>query len=224
MFSSALRLAHPPRLCRLAKPRCYSVALKSYFQLFPKTFPHGGPPQDSFLVDPKGLRREYRALQSQHHPDVAGAALAASENSDDSSIINRAYSTLRNPYTRAAYLIKLLHPEQLDITEDDMSKHVIALFQQTSPQNSLNYKTLLMAVLDAHEALEMVSSQEDMDALNAENKARMRETELGLNALISQDPVPWDDFIIEAIKMKYWVNIENGIKEGEPGRPVFLTH
>lgn len=34
----------------------------------------------------------------------------------------------------------------------------------------------------------------------------------------------WDPTIMEAIRLKYWVNIQNGIKEWEQGKPVHLTH
>ncbi|OBA24126.1 hypothetical protein METBIDRAFT_37876 [Metschnikowia bicuspidata var. bicuspidata NRRL YB-4993] len=201
------------------------------FRLFPKLFPAGGPPKDPFQVNLRLLRREYRALQGQNHPDVVmGAAgfgpntTAGSVNDGASSAINHAYATLRNPYTRAAYIVELQHPEKLDITKDDVLKQFIANVQAASQEHSLDYKALLMTVLEAHEALESATSEADLAALEEENTARIEQSEQSLDALLKQTPVPWEAFIIETIELKYWVNIANGIKDWEPGKPVLLTH
>lgn len=207
------RWARPARpLARqLAVARGYASA-QTYFDLFPQSFPRGGPPADDFSVSARQLRREYRSLQSEHHPDVAGSG-------DGSVYINRAYTTVRNPFSRAAYVVQLHHPEHLDMTLDEVSKAIIARYEHT-----LNYKTLLMTVLEAHEALELAGSEADLADLAAANSERIAATEATLTALLKQDPVPWDDVVIEAIRMKYWVNIDNGIREWEPGKPVHLTH
>lgn len=207
----------------------YTTRASNYFELFPKSFPTGGPPSDQFDINLRQLRREYRNLQSEHHPDVVmgSAALSvgrAAPSDDTSALINKAYSTLRNPYTRAAYIIRLQHPDHLDITQDEVSKKLISQFQAESQEYSQEYKMLLMMVLDAHESLELASSEADLEHLTVENDARIEETLQNIGRLIEQNPVPWNDFIIEAIRMKYWVNIANGIKEWEPGKPVHLTH
>ena len=43
------------------------------------------------------------------------------------------------------------------------------------------------------------------------------------NAYMLCDPT-LDELIMEAIRLKYWVNIANACKEWEPGKPVHLTH
>lgn len=197
--------------------------------MFPKCFPQGGPPSDQFDVNLRQLRREYRNLQSEHHPDVVMGSSALSvgpsvASDDTSALINKAYSTLRNPYTRAAYIIRLQHPENLDITQDEVSKQLISQFQADSQEYSREYKVLLMTVLDAHESLELASSEADLEHLQVENEARIEETSEKIEELLTKKPVPWNELIIEAIRMKYWVNIANGIKEWEPGKPVHLTH
>lgn len=221
-----------PRLMRgvvLSRRHVSNVA--THFTLFPKSFPLGGPPKDLFMVNLRLLRREYRGLQSQNHPDIVMGSSALNEennaisaNDGASSRINEAYTTLRNPYTRAAYVIRLHHPEKIDISLDEVSKSFIAGLQNSSMEQALNYKALLMTVLEAHEALESATSEADLAALEEENSARIQESEQLLDALLKQTPVPWDEFIIETIKVKYWVNIANGIKEWEPGKPVLLTH
>ncbi|ABN64764.2 molecular chaperone [Scheffersomyces stipitis CBS 6054] len=213
-------------------------SVSSFFQLFPKNFPSGGPPQDSLIVNPKSLRREYRTLQSENHPDISfGSTVlnavkseASSEGEDSetsfSSVINRAYSTLRNPYSKIAHFIQLTHPQKIDITQDDVSKEIIANFQKSSPDSAMEYKDMLMTVLEAHEALELAASESELDDLAIENDARIKESEEFLDSLIQQhSPIQnWDPIIMEAIRLKYWVNIHNGIKDWEPGKPVHLTH
>lgn len=215
---------------QLRSLRRYALTEKTHFQLFPKSFPAGGPPKDAFQVNPRLLRREYRALQSQNHPDVVMGSSAFTENTasttanDSASLaINNAYTMLKNPYTRAAYIIQLQHPDHIDITQDEVSKEFIAKVQASSEQ-SLNYKELLMTVLEAHEALELATLEADLEHLEQENSAKMLESEQKLEDLLQESPVPWEQFIIETIRLKYWVNIANGIKEWEAGKPVLLTH
>lgn len=208
--------------------RTYATHVKNYFDLFPKSFPSGGPPKDPFSVNLRQLRREYRNLQSEHHPDIVMGSSAFADSSspkdNTSANINKAYSTLRNPYTRAAYFIQLHHPEHIDITKDEVAKQLISKFETESKDYQLDYKELLMTVLEAHEALELALSETDLEMLTQENENRMQETEAKLEELLSQDPIPWDAVLIESIRMKYWVNIANGIKDWEPGKPVLLTH
>lgn len=231
MFRNAVKLAtrRPIGLIRYS-----SSQVKSFFELYPKTFPNGGPPQDLFLINEKTLRRELRGLQSENHPDIVigSSALSGSDQKETeakgeqqvSALLNKAYTTLRNPYTRAAYVIQLHHPDHIDITQDDVSKSLIARFQNESSDFAMSYKMLLMTVLEAHESLEMASSEEELESVGEQNEERMKETEGKLESLLQQKPVPWDEVLIEAIRIKYWVNIANGIKEWEPGKPVHLTH
>ncbi|MBI4579537.1 MAG: Fe-S protein assembly co-chaperone HscB [Planctomycetes bacterium] len=72
----------------------------TYFELFGI--------EQTYDVDPDELRRKYLDLSRSIHPDVAG------RNSDQerkqalalSSGLNRAYDTLRNPVSRAEYLLQ----------------------------------------------------------------------------------------------------------------------
>lgn len=212
--------------------RRYATSPHNYFDLFPKAFPNGGPPADPFQINLRLLRREYRSLQSENHPDIVMGASALDDGakSDDvgsdgvSADINRAYSTIRNAYTRAAYVIQLHHPDHLDITQDEVAKELIAHFQADSQEYSLDYKMLLMTVLEAHESLELALSEADLEALSLENDDRIAETLLLIEQMLEQKPIVWDDVIIEAIRMKYWVNIATAIRDWEPGKPVHLTH
>lgn len=220
-----------PRLGRtLGWCRLYSTTVKSYFDLFPQTFPDHGPPNESFMINSRRLRREFRTLQSEHHPDIVIGSSALSKkagnNGDDgfSSLLNKAYATISNPYSRVAHLIEVNHPENLDITQDDVSKKLIADFQSSSTARSLEYKEMLMMVMEAHEQLELATQDLDLDALSAENDERIHASEEAIDQLLQAKPVDWDDVQMEAVRLKYWINIQKGIKDWEPDKPVNITH
>lgn len=222
MFRIALRRGLRPGVART-----YATQVSSYFEIFPKNFPAGGPPADSFKVNPRLLRREYRSLQSQHHPDIVIGSSALAKNQEEdgsvySSLINKGYATLKDPHARLAHFIELHHPDHLDISQDEVAKGLIAQFQ--SSEFSLDYKDMLMTVLEAHESLEMATNEADLEGLSAENDARIAESETVVEKLLKYEPINWNDVVLEALRLKYWVNIQNGIKEWEPGKPVHLTH
>lgn len=224
-------LRHKWPSIRLLSMCGYSTTVKSFFQLFPNTFPHGGPPKEPFMVNLRALRREYRHLQSEHHPDIVIGSQALKTDPSStagtdvfSSLLNRGYSTIRNPYTRVAHLIELHQPQHVDVTKDEVAKEIIAGFQQLSPEKAKIYGDMLMQVLDAHEALEMAENESDLDDLSSENDIRIEETEKNIDRLLREKEVVWEAVMMEAIRMKYWVNIQNGIKEWEQGKPVHLTH
>lgn len=204
------------------------AVIRSYFELFPKTFPNKGFPKDSFIINSKVLRHEYRLLQSQHHPDIVMGSIQLNKDSPSdsgySAILNKAYTTLKNPYNRIAHIIEVNHPDHLDITQDEISKKLIANFQSSSTESSLEYKEMLMNVMEAHESLEMADLESDLDDLSVENDERISSTEENIDKLLKADPIDWESVMMDAIKLKYWVNIQNGIKDWEPGKPVHLTH
>ncbi|KAG7663413.1 JAC1 [[Candida] subhashii] len=231
MFLQRL-IRYPSQLSLLRRYTTNGVRpITSYFQLFPKSFPNGGPPKDSFLINPRQLRREYRELQSENHPDVLIGSSFLSDNrtndsskNDFSSVINRGYVTLKNPYTRIAHYIKLNHPDHLDITQDDVSKRIISEHQNKSMEDSLEYKNILMEVLEAHEQLELANSESEFEGLEIENNSRIENSENLIEQVIQEGGSNWDELMMLGIQLKYWVNIQNAIKEWEPGKPVHLTH
>lgn len=196
------------------------------FKSFPKTFPHNGPPLDPFIIDPRHLRREYRLLQSASHPDKSSSVRDSVTNDagQASLVINRAYTTILNPYLRAAHFIHLVHPRKIDITQDDESKAFIANYQQSHLEEALQYKDMLLQVMESHEILEFATSESDLLGLVAENKERVAQSEQSIEQLSKQDPIHWDQLIMQTIRLKYWVNIENAIRDWEPGKAVHLLH
>jgi molecular chaperone HscB len=62
-----------------------------------------------FLVDSADLERAYLARSRDVHPDyhLAGSKTALSASLEASAAVNEAYNILRDPFTRAEYLLKL---------------------------------------------------------------------------------------------------------------------
>ncbi|WLF77444.1 hypothetical protein PVL30_001162 [Lodderomyces elongisporus] len=216
-----LSCKHLTRIAQVSFVRAYALtasATPSYFHLFPKSFPQGGPPGDPFQIKESQLRREYRNLQSIAHPDRSNSNVESAE-------LNKAFTTLRNPYLRLAHIINL--KRGVDITDDSVSKAMIKRYQTESVDNGLEYKELLMQVMEAHEQLELANSEEELEETERENEQRIEEAEEKIEQELKKgedDSIDWDELIMDAIKLKYWVNIQNGIKEWAPDKPVHLTH
>ncbi|AGO14021.1 AaceriAGR164Cp [[Ashbya] aceris (nom. inval.)] len=197
----ALVMASAWRRAGTAVPRRWYGARgdENPFRAFPSTFPSGEPQWD---VDLRRLRREYRQLQSQHHPDVAGGTDEAAQR------LNRAYGTLVRPLARAQFL---LARNGVDVTSDATAQEIM----QRDPG-------LLMRVLDVHEQLEELESEADVRRLREENRARMAavEGELG-RAFAARD---WDRAAQLAVELRYWDNVESAVREWEPGVVPHLKH
>lgn len=183
--------------------------LSSFYELFPQTFPKKAP---IWNFDQRQLRKEYRNLQAQHHPDMLGGNMSqevASSGGSYSSLLNKAYHTLKNPLPRSQYMLKVLN--NLDLTEERLSQNIM----QSDP-------SILMQVLDTHEQLEEVQSEEDVKKIDVENRGRIR----GIDSQL-QECYETKDYNRAArltVELKYWVNLANAIKEWQPGKPVIITH
>ena len=70
-----------------------------------------------------------------------------------SSVVNKAYGTLLNPFSRAEYIMQL---EDIHISETE----------------SLNDPELIMEVMEAREELDSAESREDADRILAENEGK----------------------------------------------------
>ena len=136
---------------------------QNFFQLF-------GLAQ-TFALHSATLEQRYRALQLQVHPDQA-AHLADSAQRvalQQSTFVNEAYQTLRNPLRRARYVLKL---NDVDTQEE------------TNTAMPLDF---LMAQMDWREAVIEAQQQRDvtaLDNLNAQMHSATRELETQVAAKI----------------------------------------
>jgi len=89
-------------VCDYCKSINPGAAVMDYFTLL-------GVPE-TFLIDPEELRRKYLALSRHAHPDFCAQDGEEVQNLhlQISSTLNEAYQTLRDPASRAAYLLERL--------------------------------------------------------------------------------------------------------------------
>ncbi|ODV88108.1 hypothetical protein CANARDRAFT_26264 [[Candida] arabinofermentans NRRL YB-2248] len=185
----------------------------NYFKLFPKTFPNGGPPSSSFDVSSRDLKKEFKMLQGRYHPDLKSSInnnVVFNDIDDFTSVeINAAYKTLSDPLTRSQYILK--QNAGIDLNDDSVNKK----FQ-------FKDQSLLMDILDIHEDLENIQTEEDLEKMNTVNDERIYSCLERLKTLYENES--YEDAALETVKMKYWYNIRNALKEWEQGKPVNLTH
>ncbi|KAJ3299499.1 hypothetical protein HK104_008688 [Borealophlyctis nickersoniae] len=151
------------------------------------------------------LRQRFLKLQQAVHPDSFGQKSETEKtwSEQQSSFINKAYQTLRDPLARAKYLL-----EQGGVHVDEAA--------------SLDDPDLLMAVLDAREQLEEAETDEEVAAIGAENEKRLRETMKSLaEAFAAGDLDRARDLTIQ---LQYWTNIKRAVNEWSPGKRVELHH
>ncbi|CAK1355415.1 unnamed protein product [Cercospora beticola] len=174
---------------------------QTHYDFFPQTFPSGPPPKASFTPDLRQLRKEFLQLQAKAHPDLAPAE-RKSHAEALSARINEAYKTLQDPLRRAQYL---LAQQGIDV-EDESAKMDAAGGGDAE---------LLMEVMEAREAVEEVENEEDLASIREENNARIADS-----VQVLEDAFANADFDVaakEAVKLRYWMNIEESIHGWEKG-------
>ncbi|KAI1655262.1 Co-chaperone Hsc20 [Daldinia decipiens] len=179
----------------------------SHYDLFPQTLPQGPPPKGRFAIDVRALRREFLALQATAHPDLArGGASSKRRAEAASAYINEAYRTLAEPLARAQYLLR--QRWGIDAAGEDAGR--------------VEDAELLMLVLETREAIEEAGCEEELEALRAENEARIRESEDRLARAFEGDD--GEAARREVTRLRYWVNIREAVRDWEEGKPVVLQH
>ena len=118
--------------------------------------------------------------------------------------INEAYNALQDPLKRAQYLLSL---QGIDV-EDESAK--------------LAENQLLMEVMEAREAVEEIENEEDLGSLRAENQGRIAASVQILDAAFAQGNM--EQATQEAIRLRYWMNIEESIQGWEKGKGGGILH
>ncbi|KAK5782423.1 hypothetical protein RI543_000360 [Arxiozyma heterogenica] len=173
------------------------------FQWFPKTFPNGEP---QWKVDTSLLRKEYRQLQAQVHPDVVNSK---GNNEDHSAQLNKAYHILSQPLARAQYLIKCV--KGVDLTNDEVSK-----------QMTNNDPILLSNIIDVHESLTDCENENEIAIIRQENNNRLKQLIQKLDKDFECND--YDKAISTTVELKYWTNLAKAINEWTPGSRFELHH
>lgn len=81
---------------------------------------------------------------------------------------------------------------------------------------------LLMAVMEAREAIEGAEGEEELVGIREENDGRIEESVSGLEEAFAGDDL--DKARGEAVRLRYWVNIRESLDAWERGKPIVLMH
>lgn len=175
-------------------PKCDHLQIpnikQSYFQLFDESLVYN--------VDEDKLKQKFRRLQSEYHPDkFATKGERERKLSEElSSFINKAYTTLNNPYERGVYLLKL---NNIDMKENET--------QQLDKQ-------FLMEVMELNEQLEEIKETTKLAAFESENDNRIKKISNDISKAFKSKQ--FNKAKLELQRMKYFVSLRNRIKDLKP--------
>ncbi|KDN42869.1 Co-chaperone Hsc20 [Tilletiaria anomala UBC 951] len=161
-------------------------------------------------VDEAQLKATWRRMMALTHPDRMGDRSKREQQiaEQQSALVNKAYETLRKPLSRAVYLLEMHAGSSI------------------SEADRLDDSALLMAVLEAREALEDAQTEPDVTALRQENAERLAQTvhKIGVRFRERDGATDWAALKKLTIELRYWSNIDDACREWQPGKPVMLQH
>lgn len=164
-----------------------------------------GIPLDSigargWRVQDGDLKAQWRRTMAVAHPDrlVSKPGDEQEIGAQQSTIVNKAYETLRQPLQRALYLLQRVGG--VNIEEDQ----------------SIQDPSFLMEVLELQEALENAQDQATVDEINATNQEHMQGVLQALDEAFAANPLDTDRIRDLAMQLRYWTNIEKSIREWQP--------
>ncbi|KAF7594433.1 hypothetical protein BBP40_009253 [Aspergillus hancockii] len=179
--------------------------ITNHYTIFPKTLPAGPPPNSPFDISISDLRREFLQLQNIIHPDKYPQGPSKQRAEALSARINEAYRTLSDPLARAQYLLREMHG--IDVTAEDGAAH-----------HALDPETL-MEVMEVQETIEEVGAEPGAETTIAELKKQNEErvVECLQNLANAFNVGDVDSARKECVRLRFWYNIAQGLKEWEPG-------
>lgn len=125
-----------------------------------------------------------------------------------SSLINEAYRTLASPLLRAQYLLQQQH--SIDLAGDE------------STVGGAADMDLLMAVIEVREEIEQAQTEADLEPIRTANRARMQACEASLEKAFAADDV--EAARRATMELRYWVNIDDALRNWERGKDIVLEH
>ncbi|CAC5408821.1 hscB [Mytilus coruscus] len=149
---------------------------------------------DNFDVDTTLLSQKYKELQKLLHPDKH--TLKSEEEKrlfeEQSSLVNKAYSTLIKPLNRALYML-------------EQAGHPI------EEQNSDVDQDFLMEIMEINEDIADADSLESLKPIEIVNKKRLEDNISKVSKAFHEGDITAAKQLI--IKLKYFTNIDDKIKD-----------
>ena len=185
-----------------------SAKSHTHYHFFPQTLPSGPPPHGPFTPDLRRLRKEFLQLQASAHPDRHPEDRKA-EAQALSARINDAYKTLSSPLLRAQYLLSLRgdHSHSDDAAQLGEGK---------------DDQELLLEVLELREQIEEAETEAEVEEMTTDNEERLAKSVRVLEEAFARDDL--EAARREAVRLRYWVNVGDTLREWERGKPVLLHH
>ncbi|CAB4494879.1 unnamed protein product [Rhizophagus irregularis] len=178
----------------------------TYFEILGAGNKINGQLQPTYDIDSGQLRRNFLLLQQRVHPDSYSTKEDRQEYnyaSQQSSLINKAYQVLRDPLSRAKYMLQL---NNISISESE----------------SLQDQELLMEILDVREQLEEATNENNVKAIKNESEDKINNIIAELSQAFNSN-----DFYMAkelTVKLQYWYNIRNATIDWQPGKRVEIFH
>ncbi|KAI9259610.1 Co-chaperone HscB, C-terminal oligomerization domain-containing protein [Phascolomyces articulosus] len=151
----------------------------------------------SFDVDTKAMRFKFLTLQQKAHPDSFSQSSKQEHEYAQlqSSLLNKAYGTLKDPLARARYMLEL---EGVEISETE----------------SLHEPELLMEVMELREELDEVTNEEELGQVKETNDAKYQETVQNLSEAFKNKDLDHAKELM--VQLQYWETIRRAIIEWSP--------
>ncbi|KAL2160942.1 hypothetical protein VTH06DRAFT_8654 [Thermothelomyces fergusii] len=188
-------------------------SVPTYYALFPETLPDGPPPKGKFAIDLRALRNEFLRLQAASHPDFHHHAASPGTAGEDSGSNGKG----GHGHKSAARLRAEATSALINAAYRTLSSPLLRAQYLLREQHGL-----LAAVLEAREAIEAAETEEDLGAVAAANEARIGECERRVGDALERADVA--AAVAEAVRLRYWVNIRECVRDWERGKPVVLQH
>lgn len=81
---------------------------------------------------------------------------------------------------------------------------------------------LLLEVVELQERLEEADDEEEVEQMQLENDGRMATTVERLEQAFGEEDL--EAAKAEAVRLRYWENVDQSLKKWEKGKPIVLVH
>ncbi|EEQ84798.1 hypothetical protein RJZ56_007304 [Blastomyces dermatitidis] len=181
--------------------------ISTHYSIFPNTIPNP-PPKGPFDISVPDLRQEFLRLQGRAHPDKYPPGPKKQSAEALSARINEAYRALSDPLSRAQYLLASQHG--IDVTAEDGAKD--------HPQDM----ETLMQTLEVQEIIEEAQDEIIVARLKDENEERIKGCVTSLGNAFNQGDI--EEARKQCVRLRFWYNIRDGLRDWEPGKNLRLIH